>query len=132
MANPRSSQGHTLVAVLVGLTALAHGALVVVPSPRSVGVDVVSGLLALAAFVLLVAGLVVERARFGGAAEDAWLVACAATGAVGVALGLVLASLSFAGGRGDVDLWSIGALLLDALTVRIAVFTLRRVPARGR
>jgi hypothetical protein len=66
------------------------------------------------------------RTRFGGDAEDAWLVACAAVGAVGVLGGLGLALTSVAGG---VDPWGIGALLVDALTVRIAVFTLRRTPA---
>jgi len=129
MANPRTSQGHTLVAVLIAATAVVHVALAAVPSARPGWVAAVSGLLTLVAAALLVAGLAAPRTRFGGDAEDAWLVACAATGAVGVALGLVVAYLSFSGGRNDVDLLSIGALLMDALTVRIAVFTLRRVPA---
>lgn len=129
MANPRSSQGHAFVAVLVGLTALAHGALALVPSVRPVWADVLSGLLALVALALLVVGLAVERARLGGGSEDGWLVACAGVGMVGVALCLVITLVSFSNGTG-VDPWSVGALLVDALTVRIAVFTLRRVPVR--
>ena len=130
MANPRTSQGHVLVVVLVGLTALVHGALVGVPGGRPTWFLAVTSLVALAALVLAGAGLVVERTRFGGDAEDAWLVACAAVGAVGVMSGFGLALTSVAGG--GMDPWGIGALLVDALTVRIAVFTLRRVPAGQR
>ncbi|MDT7709616.1 MAG: hypothetical protein QOG20_5223 [Pseudonocardiales bacterium] len=127
MANPRSSQGHTIVAVLVALTAVAHVALAVAPGAPP-WITAVSALVALAAVALLVAGLSVQRYRFGGPEEDLWLVACAIVGMVGVACGLVLAVVSVAG-RGGVDPWGIGALLVDALAVRLAVFTLRRVPA---
>ena len=117
-----------LVVVLVGLTAVVHAALLGLPGAGPPWFLAVTSLVALAALVLAGAGLVAERARFGGDAEDGWLVACAAVAALGVmsGFGLTLASLA---GRTGVDPWGVGALLVDALTVRIAVFTLRRVPA---
>lgn len=115
-----------LVVVLVGLSAVVHGALAVLPGARPTWFLLVTSLVALAALVLAGAGLAAGRTRFGGDAEDAWLVACAAVGALGVLSGFGLALTSVAGG---VDPWAIGVLLVDALTVRIAVFTLRRVPA---
>lgn len=127
MAHPRTSQGHALVVGLVGLTAVVHGALLGLPGARPTWFLVVTALVALAALVLAGAGLAAGRTRFGGDAEDAWLVACAAVGAVGVMSGFGLALTSVAGG--GVDPWGIGALLVDALTVRVAVFTLRRTPA---
>ncbi len=126
MATPRSSGGHTIVAVLLGLTALAHVAVALTAGPT--WARALSGLLAVVAAVLLVIGLRAPQARFGGDGEDSWLVACAATGAVGVASALALTLLSFSGG-GRTGLWSLAPLLVDALTVRVAVFTLRRVPA---
>lgn len=126
MATPRSSGGHTVVAVLVGLTALAHTAVAAVPGPA--WTRALSGLLAVVALTVLVIGLSAPRARFGGDAEDGWLLAGAATGAVGVASALVVALVTFSGG-GRGDLWSLAPLIVDALTVRVAVFTLRRVPA---
>ncbi len=130
MANPRTSQGHVLVVVLVGLTALVHAAMLGLPGARPMWFLAATFLVALAALVLAGAGLVAGRARFGGGAEDGWLVACAAVGALGVMSGFGLALTTVAGGA--VDPWGIGALLVDALTVRIAVFTLRRVPAAHR
>ncbi|MBN9103308.1 MULTISPECIES: hypothetical protein [unclassified Pseudonocardia] len=130
MANPRTSQGHVLVVVLVGLTAVVHGALLGLPGARPTWFLVVTSLVALAAVVLAGAGLAAGRVRFGGDAEDGWLVACAAVGALGVMSGFGLALTSVAGG--GVLPWGIGALLVDALTVRIAVFTLRRVPSGQR
>ncbi len=126
MATPRSSGGHTIVAVLVGITALAHIAVAAAPGPG--WARALSGLVAAAAVALLAIGLGAPRARFGGDGEDGWLLACAATGAVGVASALALTLVSFAGG-GRAELWSLAPLLADALTVRVAVFTLRRVPS---
>lgn len=126
MARPRTSQGHVLVVVLVGLAALIHGALVVWPGERPTWYLIGTSLVALAALVLAGAGLAAGRTRFGGDAEDGWLVACAAVGALGVLGGFGLALTGT--GRG-VDPWGIGSLLVDALTVRITVFTLRRFPA---
>jgi hypothetical protein len=113
-----------LVVVLVALTATVHGALLGVPGQRSTWFLAATSVVALAALVLAVAGLAAGRTRFGGDAEDGWLVGCAAVGALGVLSGF---ALTLAGG--GVDPWVIGALLVDALTVRVAVFTLRRVPA---
>jgi hypothetical protein len=126
MTQPRSSGGHAVVAVLVGLTALAHVALALAAGPT--WARALSGLLAVAAAALLAIGLAAPRARFGGDGEDGWLLACAATGAVGVASALALTLVLFSGG-GRTELWSLAPLLVDALTVRVAVFTLRRVPA---
>ena len=126
MVTPRSSRGHAIVAVLVGLTALAHIAVAAAPGPG--WARALSGLVAAAAVALLALGLGSPRARFGGDAEDGWLLACAATGAIGVASALALMLVSFSGG-GRAELWSLAPLLVDALTVRLAVFTLRRVPA---
>jgi hypothetical protein len=126
MATPRSSGGHTIVAVLVGLTALVHVAVALTAGPT--WARALSGLLAVVAAALLVVGLGTPRARFGGDGEDGWLLACAATGAAGVASALALTLVLFSGG-GRAGLWSLAPLLVDALTVRLAVFTLRRVPA---
>lgn len=122
---PRSSGGHTIVAALVGFTALAHVAAALTATPA--WARALSGLLAVIAAALLAIGLGVPRARFGGDSEDGWLLACAATGAVGVASALALTLVLFSGG-GRTELWSLAPLLVDALTVRVAVFTLRRVP----
>ena len=127
MAVPRSSTGHTIVAVLVGLTGLAHVAVAATADPT--WERAFSALLAVVSLVLLAVGLGVSQARFGGENEDGWLVACAATAAIGVASSLVLALATFSGG-GRGDLWILAPLLVDALTVRVAVFTLRRAPAR--
>lgn len=126
MATPRSSGGHTIVAVLVGLTALAHVAVALTAGPA--WARALSGLVAAVAAALLAIGLRAPRARFGGDGEDSWLLACAATGVVGVAISLALVLVIFSGG-GRTQLWSLAPLLVDALTVRVAVFTLRRVPA---
>ena len=126
MTQPRSSVGHTIAAVLVGLTALAHVAQALTADPT--WARALSGLLAVVAAALLAIGLGASRARFGGEREDGWLLACAVTGAVGVASALVLTLVLFSGG-GRTELWSLVPLLVDALTVRVAVFTLRRVPA---
>lgn len=57
------------------------------------------------------------------------LLACAVAGGLGVALFLVPGLLAVAQGTNWtawLDAWSFGGLLLDAMVVRIAVFTLRR------
>ena len=50
---------------------------------------------------------------------------------VGVAGSLVVTWLSVSGpaSGGGLNPWSLGVLLIDALTVRVAIFTLRRSPS---
>jgi hypothetical protein len=126
----RSFRGHVIVAVLLGVAAVAHGGLALTSTARSAFLVGLSGLLTVAAIALVLVGLLVEAARFGGDREDHWLLACAIMGAVGVAGSLVLTWLSVSrpGSSGGLNLWSLGALLIDALTVRVAIFTLRRSP----
>jgi hypothetical protein len=118
------------VAALLGVAAVAHGGLALTSMASSGFVVGLSGLLTVAAIALVLVGLLVEAARFGGDREDPWLLACAIMGAVGVAGSLVgtLLSVSRPGSSGGLNPWSLGALLIDALTVRVAIFTLRHSP----
>jgi hypothetical protein len=126
----RSSRGHVIVAALLGVAAAAHGGLALTSTASSAFVVGLSGLLTVAAIALVLVGLLVEAARFGGDREDHWLLACAIMGAVGVAGSLVgtWLSVSRPGSSGGLSPWSLGALLIDALTVRVAIFTLRHSP----
>ncbi len=128
MPTPRSSRGHAVVATVIGVAAAAHGALALVPSARPGWFAAVSAVLALAGLAVVVVGLRSPRAVFGGEDEDRWLVSCAAVGALGVAADLGLALALIAGSAAGVDLFVMGALVVDALVARVAVFTLRRVP----
>jgi hypothetical protein len=114
------------VVALLGVAAVAHGGLAL--TSGSGFVAGLSGLLAVAAIALVLVGLLVGAARFGGDREDHWLLAGAIMGAVGVASALVVTWLSIPGpgAGGGFDPWSLGVLLIDALTVRVAIFTLRR------
>ncbi|WP_433558493.1 hypothetical protein ACQPWY_08110 [Pseudonocardia xinjiangensis] len=129
MSAQRSSRGHVIVVALLGVAAVAHGGLAL--TTGSAVVAGLSGLLVVAAIALVLVGLLVGAARFGGDREDHWLLACAVTGAVGVASALVVTWLSVSGpgAGGGFDPWSLGVLLIDALAVRVAVFTLRRSPS---
>ncbi len=124
------------MAALLGVAAAAHGGLTLTSTASSAFVVGLSGLLTVAAIALVLAGTLVEAARFGGDREDHWLLACAIMGAVGVAGSLVVTWLSVSrpGSSGGLNPWNLGALLIDALTVRVAIFTLRRSPtaAPGR
>lgn len=117
------------MAALLGVAAVAHGGLAL--TSRSPFVAGLSGLLTVAAIALVLVGLLVGAARFGGDREDHWLLACAIMGAVGVAGSLVVTWLSVSGpgSSGGLNPWSLSVLLIDALTVRVAIFTLRRSPS---
>jgi hypothetical protein len=118
------------VAALLGVAAAAHGGLALTSTAGSAFVVGLSGLFTVAAIALVLVGLLVEAARFGGDREDHWLLACAITGALGVAGSLVVTWLSVSrpDSSGGLNPWGLGALLIDALTVRVAIFTLRRSP----
>ncbi|GAA1278617.1 hypothetical protein GCM10009609_47490 [Pseudonocardia aurantiaca] len=128
------------MAALLGVSAAAHGGLALTSTASPAFVVALSGLLTVAAIALVLVGLLVEAARFGGDREDHWLLACAIMGAVGVAVGVAgplvgtWLAVSRPGSNGGLNPWSLGALLIDALTVRVAIFTLRRspTPAPGR
>ncbi len=130
MSAQRSFRGHVIVAALLGVAAAAHGGLALTSTANSAFVVGLSGLLTVAAFALMLVGLLVEAARFGGDHEDHWLLACAIMGAVGVVGSLVVTWLSVSGPgpSGGLNPWNLGALLIDASTVRVAIFTLRRSP----
>lgn len=118
------------MAALLVVAAVAHGGLTVTSAATSAFVVALSGLLTVTAIALALVGLLVGAARFGGDREDHWLLACAIMGAVGVASSLVVTWLSVSrpGSGGGLNPWSLGVLLIDALTVRVAILTLRAVP----
>ncbi|WP_224387717.1 hypothetical protein [Pseudonocardia sp. ICBG1293] len=117
--------GRRILTVLLVLSAALHVRLAVVATgPVLAGLE---GLVAAAA----VAGLALLLRRPDGTA----LLGCAVAGGAGVALFLVPGLVAVAGG-GDgaswLDGWAFGTLLVDAMVVRIAVFTLRRVEGAPR
>ncbi|WP_226361599.1 hypothetical protein [Pseudonocardia sp. ICBG1142] len=111
--------GRRILTVLLVLSAAVHVRLAFgATGPVLAGLD---GLVAAAAVVSL---LLLLRRTDGPA-----LLACAVAGGLGVALFLVPGLLAVAQGTNWtawLDAWSFGGLLLDAMVVRIAVFTLRR------
>ena len=111
--------GASVVAVTWAAAAAAHGV---------VGLDG-TGAGAAFAFTLAVVGAVGAAALLVRPRPEL-LVAAAVAGVVGVgafALPLIVSVLGVGGPVADpVDPWGIGAFLVDALTVRLAVFTLRR------
>ncbi|MEN3263123.1 MAG: hypothetical protein V7646_17 [Pseudonocardia sp.] len=122
------------MAALLVVAAVAHGGLTVTSTATSAFVVALSGLLTVTAIALVLVGLLVGAARFGGDREDHWLLACAIMGAVGVASSLVVTWLSVSGpgSGGGLNPWSLGVLLIDALTVRVAILTLRASPTTIR
>lgn len=113
--------GRKILLVLLVLSVVVHAAtaLLTPAAPLSAVSNGVVGLAALVALALLIR-------RTDGPA----LLTAAVAGGLGVALFLVPGLIGVA--RGQVwmawlDPWAFGALLLDAMVVRIAVFTLRRV-----
>lgn len=110
--------GRRILTVLLVLSAAVHVRLAFgATGPVLAGLD---GLVAAAAVVSL---LLLLRRTDGPA-----LLACAVAGGLGVALFLVpgLAVAQGTNWTAWLDAWSFGGLLLDAMVVRIAVFTLRR------
>lgn len=125
MSAPRTGAGtgtgRKILLVLLVLAALVHAGLVVATGSAVPLSAVLDGVVAIAAVVALV--LVIRRAD-----GPAFLVAAGA-GGLGVALFLVPGLVALAQGlswTAWLDPWAFGALLLDAMVVRIAVFTLRR------
>lgn len=106
------------------LTAAAAALLPVIANylGRVTWAGVALGIIAVAAVLLAIALLVVDR--------PGMLLAAAAMGALAMAVYIVtwvLAVPQLGGvGRGWTAVWGIAALVLDSLTVRVAIFTLRR------
>lgn len=124
MSAPRSGvgTGRTIVLVLLALAVLVHGRVVVGAGSAGLLPAVLDGIVALVALVALV---LVFRHADGPA-----LLVAAVAGGLGVATFLIPGLVSVA--RGEVwaawlEPWPVGALLIDAMVARIAVFTLRRV-----
>lgn len=119
--------GRRILTVLLVLSAAVHVRLAFgAVGPVPAGLD---GLVAAAAVVSLLLLLLLRRA------DGPALLACAVAGGLGVALFLVPGLLAVAQGRNWtawLDAWAFGALLLDAMVVRIAVFTLRRAEGAPR
>jgi hypothetical protein len=86
------------------------------------------------AFVLAVVAFV-GAALLITASQPELLIAAAVAGTVGVAvfaIPFILPMLGIGAGASDpTDMWEIGTFLADALTVRLAVFTLRRASRSG-
>ena len=118
-----STTGRRIVAALLVATAVVHAVLVARLWSGDPGLAALDAVLAVAA--LGVAGALLRRDGPGV------LLAAAVVGGVGVATFLLPGLVAVAAGqgyRGWLDPWAFGALLLDALAVRVAVFTLRRAP----
>ncbi|MER5672845.1 hypothetical protein [Pseudonocardia alni] len=117
--------GRRILTVLLVLSAAVHVRLAFgATGPVLAGLD---GLVAAAAVVSLL--LLLRRA------DGPALLACAVAGGLGVALFLVPGLLAVAQGvnwTAWLDAWAFGGLLLDAMVVRIAVFTLRRAEGAPR
>ncbi|MET0190120.1 MAG: hypothetical protein ABW212_14040 [Pseudonocardia sediminis] len=123
MNRPQPTTGRRIVTALLVASAVVHAVLTVRLWAYSPGLAAIDALIAVAA--LVVAGAVLLRD------EPAVLLAAAVVGGVGVATFLVPGLVAVADGQsfdGWLDPWAFGALLLDALAVRVAVFTLRRAP----
>ena len=122
MSNQRGPVlGRRILIVLLALAAAVHARLVAGTGSGAPLLAVLDGLVAIAAIAALV--LVVRRA------DGPALLTSAIAGGVGVALFLVPGLVALAQGQSWVawlDPWSFGALLLDAMVVRVAVFTLRK------
>ncbi|ANY06971.1 hypothetical protein [Pseudonocardia sp. HH130630-07] len=113
--------GRRILIALLVLAVAVHARLVAVVGSAAPLVAVVDGIVAIAALVALV--LVIRRA------DGPALLVSAVAGGLGVALFLVPGLVVLAQGQtwtAWLDPWAFGALLLDAMVVRIAVFTLRR------
>ena len=119
--------GRRILIVLLALAAAVHARLVAGTGAEAPLLAVLDGVVAIAAIAALV--LVVRRA------DGPALLVSAVAGGLGVALFLVPGLVALSQGQSWtawLDPWAFGALLLDAMVVRIAVFTLRKVeePAR--
>lgn len=128
MNRAQPGTGRRIVIALLVATAVVHAVLLTRmwagDQPVLAALD---GAFAVAA--LVAAGAVLLRT------EPAVLLGAAVVGGVGVAMFLVPGLVAIAGGRsfgGWLDPWAFGALLLDALVVRVAVFTLRSAPTASR
>lgn len=114
---PRS--GSAVVAVTWAVAGLTH---------LRIGLNA-TGIAAALAFALAAAAFVGAAALLAGPRPEL-LVAAAVAGAIGVAafgLPLILPFLGVGTAVADpTNPWGIGGFLIDALTVRLAVFTLRR------
>lgn len=122
MSAPRIGTGRRILIVLLVLAAAVHARLAVSTGSAAPFLAALDGLVALGAVVALV--LVIRRA------DGPAFLAAAGAGGLGVALFLIPGLVALAQGQSWtswLDPWAFGALLLDAMVVRIAVFTLRRV-----
>lgn len=114
--------GRRILIVLLALAAVVHARLVAGTGAAGPLLAVLDGLVAIAAIAALV--LVVRRA------DGPALLVSAVAGGLGVALFVVPGIVALAMGQSWtawLDPWAFGALLLDAMVVRVAVFTLRKV-----
>ncbi|MDN5917395.1 MAG: hypothetical protein L0I76_20235 [Pseudonocardia sp.] len=127
MNRPQPTTGRRIVTALLVATAVVHAALVArswagAPVPAAIG-----AVIAVAALAVAVALMVRD--------EPAVLLGAAVVGGIGVATFLIPGLVAIVNGQsygGWLDPWAFGALLLDALAVRVAVFTLRRAQAPTR
>jgi hypothetical protein len=122
---PVPSGGRKVVAVVWAATGAVHLLLAIEGTEGPIA-NGVSWVLAAAAVVGVVALLLSPRRET--------MLAAAVVGAIGVASFLVpmIGPLVGFGGHGNpVGLWSFAGFVLDALTVRLAAFTLRRAARTG-
>ncbi|MBW0105117.1 hypothetical protein [Pseudonocardia sp. KRD291] len=127
MNRAQPTTGRRIVTALLVATAVVHAVLAARLWAGSPALAVIDAVVAVAA--LAVAGALLLRD------EPAVLLGAAVVGGVGVATFLVPGLVAVAGGQsydGWLDPWAFGALLLDALAVRVAVFTLRRAQTPAR
>lgn len=118
--------GRRIVIVLLALTALVHARLATGTGAEGPILAALDGIVAIVAGVAL--AMVVRRA------DAPALLTAAVAGGLGVALFLVPGLVAIAGGgswTAWLNPWMFGALLLDAMVVRVAVFTMRKVGDPG-
>ena len=127
MERLQPATGRRIVTGLLVASALLHAVQLVRMWEVDPVAAVIDGVLAVAA--LVAAGAVLLRAG------QAVLLGAAVVGAIGVATYIVPGLAAVLGGRpptGLSDPFKFGALLLDALVVRLAVFTMRRAENPSR
>ncbi|GAA3084258.1 hypothetical protein GCM10010464_55330 [Pseudonocardia yunnanensis] len=123
---PLSGGGRKVVAVVWAATGAVH-LLLALEGAAGPAANAVSWVLAAAALAGVVALLLSPRREI--------MLAAAIAGAIGVAsflVPLIGPLVGFGGAPGNgVGLWSFAGFVLDALTVRLAAFTLRRAARTG-
>lgn len=111
--------------VIVAVVLAAGGVLHIPPALRYLGVVAWLGVLTL----VFIVAVITVAALLVSVDQPRLLLLAAVLAAIGVAMFLVTRLVPFAGSAGEIaswtEPWSLAAFIVDALAVRLAVFTLR-------